>query len=287
MARSTQQIYDSMVAEAVAKATADGNTKALGMLANTSKVAIWRLLFYVCAFSIFVFEGLLDAFQVAVDEKLAQLKPHNLNWYRNKVKAFQYGFTLVVDTDLFDNTGKTDSQIAASLVVKYASCVEETLDDVRVLLVKVATLSGDELVPLTSDQYDALMQYIKVFKDAGVRVVVYNQVADLIRCTVDVYVDPMLLDDQGLRTDGAGYPVKDAAMNYPLELEFDGEFINAGFIDKIQSAYGVSRRKVNLISIERQTVGGNWQQVPSSFTPNAGYAKFATNGLTINYLADV
>ena len=63
MARTTQQIFDSMVAEGIAKATADGNADALAMFANTSKVAIWRLLFYIMAFAIMSFEKLLDAFK--------------------------------------------------------------------------------------------------------------------------------------------------------------------------------------------------------------------------------
>ena len=90
-----------------------------------------------------------------------------------------------------------------------------------------------------------------------------------------------------MRTDAAGYPVRDAAINYPLTLEFDGEFINAGFIDALQGCYGVSRRKVTLVSMERKTGESDWQSIGSSFIPDAGYCKFDVEGLTINYIADV
>ena len=290
MARTTQAIFDSMVTEAKRLAGARNNADAIAMFNNTSNVAVWKLIFYVMAYCVMTFETLLDAFQTKVDDELAQLRPHTYNWYRNKAKAFQYGFPLVPDTDVFDNTGYTQADIDNSKLVKYASCTTDVVDGVRVLLMKIAaTDSGGDLVPLgnTNGEYDAFKTFMAEVKDAGVYLVIYNNAADLIRATVDVYYNPMLIDDTGLRTDGNGYPVMEAANNYPLTLEFDGEFINAGFIDALQAAYGVSRKKVNLSSIERQTAGGSWQVVNSSFVPEAGYAKYAPNGLTINYIADV
>lgn len=293
MARTTQQIFDSMVAEGIAKATADGNTDALAMFANTSKVAIWRLMFYIMAFAIMTFEKLLDAFKTDVDNQLTALIPGKITWYQTKFKAFQYGFNLLPGSDLFNNTGKTDAEIAASKIIKYAAVTEATVDNKRVLLVKIAKLSGTDLVPLLPEELLSFTTYVNTIKYAGVTIVIYNQVADLLRSEVNVYYNPLLLNEQGMRIDGAGYPVREAAIAYPLTLEFDGEFINAGFIDALQACYGVSRRKVNLVRMERKTGNGNFTSVGSSFIPDAGYCKFEPNepntnkGLIINYIADV
>lgn len=288
MARTTQQIFDSMVDEGVRLATEQGNDAVVAMFDNTSKVAIWRLLFYVMAFAIMTFEKLLDAFDVVVDTKIANLRPGKLAWYRQKAKDFQYGFPMYTESDEFDNTGYTDAEIEASKIIAYAAVTETTLNDVRVVLVKVAKLSGTDLVPLSNTEYAAFSDYMQTkVKFAGTTLIIYNQVADLLKAEVDVYYDPLLLDGNGLRTDGAGYPVKDAANIYPTQLEFDGEFTNAGFIDALQSCYGVSRRKVNLKKMERKPSGGTYQSVGSSFVPFAGYCKFDNNGLTINYIADV
>lgn len=287
MARTTQEIFNSMLAEANQLAADQANADAIAMFNNTSKVAIWRLLFWIKAFAISVHEKVFDAHVVYVDAELEKLQPPTLSWHRNKLKAFQFGFDLIADTDKFDNTGKTDAEIAASKIIAYAAVTETNADNVRVVLYKVAKLSGTDLVPLSNTEFDALEAYVKVYKPAGVSIIIYNQVADLLKAEIDVYYNPLLIDGDGLRTNGAGYPVQEAAINYPITLEFDGEFINSNFIDALQSCYGVSRRKVNLVSMERKTGSGTWQSVGSSFIPEAGYCKFDVGGLTINYIADV
>lgn len=287
MARTTQQILDGMVAEAVTQATAIGNTDMVNMFANTSKVAAWRLLFYVMAFAIMTFEKLMDAFKLSVDNVIASQKPHTTKWYELKGKAFQYGFSLISDTDQFDNSDASSDDITNSLVVAYCACTPTIIDNVRVLLIKVAALSGSNLEPLTLPQFTSFKAYMNIVKDAGVSLQFYNQSADLLKVEVNVYYDPMLLGGDGLRTDGLGYPLQEAANGYLLNLGFDGQFINAAFIDALQSSYGVSRRKVDMVSIMRKPIGGVYQSVSSSFIPDAGYCVFDTNGLIINYIADV
>lgn len=286
MARTTTEIFNSMVAEGKRLAIEQSNATMTAMFNNTSKVAIWRLLFYVKAYAIMVHEKLFDTHVATVDAALNALTPPTLSWHRSKLKAFQYGFDLIADTDQFDNTGATEQEIDDSKIIEYAAVNETTVDNTRVVLYKIAKLVGTDLVPLSNTELAALNEYIKSYKPAGVSILVYNQVADLLRCEVDVFYNPLLIDGNGLKTSGAGYPVQEAAVLYPTTLEFDGEFINSNFIDALQSCYGVSRRKVNLKLMERKTGGGTWQSVGSSFIPEAGYCKFDTGGLTINYIAD-
>ena len=289
MARTTQQIFDSMVSQGVALATAQGNTDMVAMFANTSNVAVWRLLFYVMAFAIMTFEQLMDAFTATVNTTITNTLPHTLPWYQSVAKTFQYGFTPIDGTATFDNSTATAQQIADSLIVQYSAVTETTLDGNRVLLLKVATLSSGILAPLSDTQFNAFTDWFNTIKDAGVNIVYYNQIADLIQVIVNVYYNPILIDGTGLRTDGSGdYPVKDAANNYLLNLGFNGKFINADFINALQAAYGVSNGEVDLVSIQCKAAGGDYQSVASSFIPASGYCAFdTTNGLTINYIADV
>ena len=276
-----------MVAEGVRLATAQGNTDMIAIFTNTSKVAIWRLLFYVMAFAIMTFEQLLDAFMIVVNTTITETLPHTLPWYESVAKTFQYGFTPIDGTATFDNSTATADEIANSLIVKYSAVTETTIDGNRVLLMKVATLSGTTLVPLDTTPFNAFTAWLTSIKDAGVNVIFYNQVADLLKTVVNVYYNPILLDGNGLRTDGAGYPLQDAANNYLLNLGFNGKFINSGFIDALQSAYGVSERQVNLVSMQRKAATGDWQSVGNAFIPDSGYCQFDVNGLIINYIADV
>ena len=286
MARTTQQIFDSMVAEGLAQATQMSNADLVAMFSNTSKVAVWKLLFYVMAFAIMTFETLLDTFSLTVDTKINTMRAHTLTWYAEKGKAFQWTYSLFPDNDQFNPSSSTKS-IVESLVVAYCACTETTIDNIRVLLIKVAGLSGSNLAPLTNEQYLAFQIYMQTIKDAGVPLHFYNRAADLIKVSVNVYYNPMLLDNNGLRTDGSSHPLSDAANNYLLTMGFDGQFINAAFIDALQNSYGVSRRKVDLLGVQRKDMSGVWQNVSSSFIPDAGYCVFDTDGLTINYIADV
>lgn len=286
MARTTEQIFDSMVAEGLAQATQMSNADMVAMFSNTSKVAIWRLLFYVVAFTIMVFEQLLDAFKINVDAKVDTMRAHGRSWYVEKAKAFQWTYSLLPDSDQFDSTSSSVS-LSESLVVAFAACSETTIDNVRVLLIKVAALSGSSLVPLSDEQFTAFQAYMQTIKDAGVPLHFYNRAADLVRATVNVYYNPMLLDNNGLKTNGGGHPLQDSANNYLLTMGFDGQFINAAFIDALQDSYGVSRRKVDLLGVQRKDVDGVWQTVTSSFIPDSGYCVFDTDGLNITYIADV
>lgn len=175
-----------------------------------------------------------------------------------------------------------------SKIVAYAAVNEASIDNVRSLLIKVAKKQNNTPTQLSPTEEAAFIGYIEKIKDAGVRVVVYNKEADLVRAVVNVYYNPLILDGNGNRLDGlGGKPVEDAAKQFPFQLDFNGEFIVAQFIDTLQNAYGVSRRRVDLVSVEKKTGTAAYTSISSSFVPDAGYAKYDVDGLVINYIADV
>lgn len=287
MARTIQEIFDSMKAEGIRLATAQSNAAMLAMYNNTSAVAAWKLMYYTKAFAVWTLEKIMDAYLVAVTKKIDEEYAHTLKWYRTKALAFQYGFDLIADTDKFDNTGKTDDEVAASKIVKYAAVNETTIDNKRVLLLKVATIINDDLAPLSDTQLAAFTAYMQEVKDAGVVIIIYNREADLLRATVQFDYNPLLLDGSGNRLDGNGSaPVPAASLSYLLNLPFNGEISLAKYIDALQVAYGNSDGNVFLISMQRK-VGDDWISIDNTFIPDAGYARFDTGALTINYVPRV
>jgi hypothetical protein len=276
-----------MVTEGKRLATEAGNQSVLDMFNNTSKVAVWKIFFYTMAFAVWSLETVFDKFQTLIETMLAALLPHTLKWYRTKALAFQFGFNLLPDSDQFDNGTASTQQIEDSKVVKYAAVNETTVDSRRVLLIKVAAETDGDLSQLTAVQEAAFTAYMQKIKDAGNKLIIYNRLADLLRCEIDVYYNPLLLDADGNRLDGEGQPINDAAKSYLRNLPFNGEFSIAAFSDALQAAYGVSDNNVFVKKFERKTGDAAWQAIANTFIPDAGYTRFDTDGLTVNYISHV
>lgn len=290
MARSIVEIFNEIKADALTRATDAANQDMIDMLNNISAFSLWGIMFYTMAFCCWTLENLWDKFMALVNSIIAALTPHTPRWYRTKALAFQFGFNLLPESDKYDNTGFTDQQILDSKIVKYAAVNEATIDERRVLLVKIAGVDGSgNLVQITNLQEAAFTAYLEEIRDAGVFITIYNRQADTLRTVVDVYYNPLLLDATGSRLDGVpGKPLEDAAKNYLLNLPFNGEFSNAKFVDTLQNAYGVQDNNVFLQSMLRQIGPGTFQAVPNTFIPDAGYVVFdLIDGLVFNYIEHV
>lgn len=268
MARSITEIQQEIL-------EAKANDTALDGLNSTSKSAIWRLFIYIVSMAIWALEKLFDLHAVQVDEELAELKPHTARWYRNKALAFQYGFDLVADTDKFDNTGKTDEQIEASKIIKYSAVVEK---DSR-LIVKIATEQGNKLTPVSAEQLSVFKEYINEIKDAGVKITVINYLPDLLKLSLRIVRDVLVLDSNGMHRNTAKYPVNEAIQEFMKELPFNGELSLQSLVDKIQAVAGVTDLALDLAQtawIDEESNGyGSWENIDISKIPVSGY--FAVN----------
>lgn len=230
MARTIEQIQAQML-------TAKGNEPALSELNSTSKTAIWRLWIYIVAVSIWTLEKLFDSHKEEIDQKLQQLKPHTARWYRHKATSFQYGFDLLEDTDMFNNTNKTDEEIEKSKIIKYSAVTESQIESR--LIVKIATEKAGRLTPISSEELNAFESYISEIKDAGVRISVINYQPDRLKLRFKIYRDPLVLDASGTSILTGKKPVEDALQQFMKELPFNGELVLAHLIDKLQKAEGV------------------------------------------------
>ncbi len=244
-------------------------------LTSTSKTALWRLTTHVVAVSIWMLEKLFDELVTLVNNLLATQKTHNLYWYAEKAKAFQYGHALVPDTDYYETIDESTQ------IVSHAA-----VDEINgKLFMKVAKDDNGALAPLT-DELTSFTQYIYRVKDAGVVVNVISDQGDDLRLVMDIYYDPLVLNENGeLITDSSQKPAEDTIQKFISELPFNGEFIPANLVDALQQTEGVDIPEI--LSVETKYAANDWQPVHGKVVPNAGYLTIQDENLTINYKANV
>lgn len=267
MARSVDTIY----ADLIAKKESDSN---LDVLNSTSKTAIWRLWLYILAYATNVLESLFDKHYTEVTSIITELKPHTMRWYRQKALAFQYGFDLISDTDIFDNGTATEAQIEASKIIKYAAITEATTESRLVL--KIATEdSAGKLAPITAGQESAFIPYIEEIKDAGVAITVINYLPDILKLNLRIYYDPLVLTSTGVSIRTGKKPVEEALNEFMKELPFNGELVLNSLIDKLQKTEGV--KIPHLVQAASKWIDtalddyGNFENISVKKIPVSGY----------------
>lgn len=247
---------------------------------STSKVAIFRLFTRIVASCAWTVEILFDTLKTEVNDLLAALKPHTLRWYAKKAAAFQYGCELAVDSDVYDNTLLTEEQVDATLIVKYVAVTEGN----KLLRVKVATEDTD-LEPLTEPQLEAFAEYMARIKDAGVRLQIESNAADSLKLSLKIFYDPLILNSDGQRIDGAdSEPVQNAVKAYLKNLPFNGTFVLAYLTDALQKVDGVVIPHI----VEAYTKYGAlpFTSIDVKYEPDAGYLRIADEeeDLTIEFV---
>jgi len=243
MARTLKEIYNSMISEKISFSElndlqpqiADSQTL-LDDLTSTSKVAIWRLILWVCAFGIWTHEKLWDTFQDDFLDTAEGLIPGTLQWYVNETKAFQYGDDLVWDGDKYEYEDTVSAEAIAKKIITQAAAVESN----RQVIIKIAKGELGSLTVLTTDEENAYSGYLEQIKFAGTGTTIINSVADDMKVQFIITYDPLVLTDSGELISEAGtYPVNDAITDHIQGLPFDNEFTVAGLIDDIQAVSGV------------------------------------------------
>ena len=267
MARSVDTIY----ADLIAKKESDSN---LDVLNSTSKTAIWRIWLYILAYATNVLESLFDKHYTEVTSIITELKPHTMRWYRQKALAFQYGFDLISDTDIFDNGTATEEQIEASKIIKYAAITEATTESRLVLKIATEDNAG-KLAPITSGQESAFIPYIEEIKDAGVAITVINYLPDILKLNLRIYYDPLVLTSTGISIRTGKKPVEDALNEFMKELPFNGELVLNSLIDKLQKTEGV--KIPHLVQAASKWIDtalddyGNFENISVKKIPVSGY----------------
>jgi len=253
-------------------------------LTSTSRVSVWRLWTYIIAVCQWTLENLYDLFVAEVNTTIDEKNPHSPQWYAGKARAFQFGMELASDTDKYDNTGLTDSQVEQLQIVNYAAVVEAVVNNQNVLRIKVATNIDGDLGPLSADQLTAFSAYMQRVKDAGVRLAISSTIADGLKLGMDFYYDPLILNSDGKRNDGTDQtPVQSAIDTFLKNLPFNGVFSINKLVDALQGVPGYKDLKLNYVL--KQYGDLPYTSVSVTYVPDSGYLRFVSAGdLAINFI---
>ncbi len=264
--RTIQEIFDELIA------AKDANAELSIKLTSASATAIWKLLFYIIAVTIWVHEGLFYKHQEEVDAKINNAFAGTIPWYHRKCLEFQYGDTV----NVFENGQVGYSEVdETKQIIKHAAIVETG----NFLSVKVAK---ENMAMLSPAEEDAFKSYIKKIKFAGTKLSIVNVIEDYLFIEMKIYYDPQVLTNNGtLLSEPSTYPIQNAILQYINNIVFGGTVVKSKIVDACQAASGVC--DAELLSIQASSVQQpSFQPITSnSFTAYSG--KFIINTLLLTF----
>lgn len=281
MARTIKEIYNQMVVEKEnyielkkLQPNISNFQSLLDDLTSTTPVAIWRMLFYIFAVAIHLFEVVLDLWWEDIMEQKRTLATGTKEWYADKILNFQYGYNIVWNGNQFEY----EVEIPDAKIVKYVSITDANSR----LTVKVAKDSSGEPEKLNSNEITSLQAYLDNIAFLGIKMTVLSLDPDLLDLGINVYVDGLILNSDGEDING-NTPIEDAIKRYLSELDFDGTLKLISLIDAVQGVQGVTNVVVSLCQLV--TILGSFdilQEIGQQRQSYAGYIKLES--LNINYI---
>lgn len=223
MARTLQEIKDQITTSFVDHSfiieTYD-LTPGQSFATQFSLVSFENILFDIIAYAIYLLELLFGQHRKEIDTKLYNQKSGRLSWYRFMALQFQYGFDLILDRDEFDNSMATAAQIESSKIIKYAAVIASSIQGV--IIVKIAGDNNGVLAPISDSAKDSVVAYFDEIKYAGSTVTVINYKPDRLILSMQIFRDPLVLDENGVSILNGNNPVNEAISSFLKELPFNG-----------------------------------------------------------------
>lgn len=250
MARTIDQIYGEMIAEKEASANLTG-------LTSNSRVAVWRLIFYICAVGIKVVEDLFDYHIDIVEQKGLEAIAGTLAWYAAQTLLYQFGDELTYDADSGNFTYEiidTDKR-----VVELATAQDDATGRVFIKAAKINTGTGQP-EPLSVNELNGLTGYWDQKKFAGTTMVVTSELPDLAHIAYRIIYDPNILNGDGeLLLDLSVKPVEDAINQFFVDFgvtNFAGIFQIVDITDYIQNVQGILNTAPTIIDMTKNDGSG-------------------------------
>lgn len=234
MARTVTQIQNQIIAQLQSDknlydpANPDPSRRGL---TSTSQTAIWKLLTFIVAVAINLFEQLLDIFIVDVETRISAAAPGTPSWIRQQCLLFQWSSTTdqIIQFDTVNIAPYYPTVNAALRII--TQCAVTSLPN-KIVLVKVAT-GGSSPAPLSSPQQDALTSYLDYLNFAGVYFQLVSTDADFAMIGADIFYD-------GQYANSIQAAVTAAINSFIANLPFNGMMKLSLLEDAIQAVPGVT-----------------------------------------------
>jgi hypothetical protein len=228
-----------------------------------STVSLESILFYIVAVCCHVMEVLFDQFRADVDEKISRAVVASVPWYYKIARAFQYGDALTFDEEtqqyVYPEVDETKQ------VVKYVA-VRDRGTSVQILA--SGEKNGSPAV-LDDNVLTAFKQYLNRVKIAGVVLAVRSLPADSVSIAATVTVDPLVINQSGMRISDGTYPVERAVKEYLANIVYGGTFNKTKLVDAIQNVEGVT--DVELTACTYSTDGATYKAITgNNYTATGG-----------------
>lgn len=243
--------------------TLDNADLLMSDLNSGSNVASWRLWLWIVAFASWLVEGLFTVHKNEIEEILSAKAPHTLRWYAEESKKYQHGYSMTWNGNYY-----TYEEIdTASQIITYAAASESG----GIIKLKVAKEADDSLSVLTQAEKSGLEEFWSRWKDAGVIIEIVNQPADLLKVTMTIVRDRLVLNSENqLIRDTSVYPVDDAINQFRMNLEFDGILRLSELAAAIKEAEGVVDVKISSAQWKSSTAV-EYTVVNMEVIPESGY----------------
>lgn len=252
-----------------------------------SPSSIESIIFYSVAFVMFVLYSFFDFLKTEINTDIINYTHPTLKKYAEKIKTFQYGYTPIAETDLYDNTGLTDAEIEARQVIKYSAAIEQVFSNgLFGVRIKVAGEDGGgERIQLPTPQLDAARSFLPRFKEPGVYCEITSDDADRLKLIIKAYYNPLVLNSVGQRLDGFNNtPLQDAIDSFLKNLPFNGRFNLTKLVDAMQEVDGMVDPVI--VSAQTRYAALSWTAVVDEVIPDSAYLKiYDPADLTITWIA--
>ncbi|MEO8589491.1 MAG: hypothetical protein ABI432_08995 [Flavobacteriales bacterium] len=288
MARTITQIYDAIIAAKEAQLellelvpNPDTSQLLLSDLTTSSRVSRWRLMVWVFAVAAWTHEKLWDQLKAEIEVLAAGSHIGTLRWYVEKAKVFQYGYFL---ENIGNVPGYSVIDIPSRIIARAAG-----KEAGGYVLLKVAKLSGTDLVGLGPTELLAFAEYIDEIKMAGTIVNIITDVGDMLKIPATVYYNPLMMAPDGsLILQPTVFPVEDAINAFLANIPFNGVLTLTALVDAMQAAQGVTNPVLGTVLAKYGLF--SYQPIVVEYTANAGHYQIDPANLlatTLTYVPHV
>ena len=241
MARTLTEIYTQ------AKETREEYLGSTG-ISNSSKMSIMDMFTWITSSCIWVFENLLDTFQIDIASDLQNRVNGTPAYYASALMKYQHGDSLQVNSDgtafVYPTIDETKRIITR---VGYAEHSTEGFHD-KYLVLKTAKGTPGAFSPIDDDELLAVRSYVNQIKFAGTDVKVVSRKGDVLIPRLTVFYD-------GAVEANVVYDNIEKSLNkFIANVDFDGVVYVQKIIDAIQSTENVVDVYIDTSTSDQQGV---------------------------------